>query len=153
MSSLSLASQIAMLGGVGRSRFAPGTLATLLVGVPVGLVLGFLPLPVAMVLLAFIFFLSCHVSGLAERELGTKDPQAVVIDELVGYLVTILGLEITPKSILLGFLTFRLFDIWKPWPVNVLQERLKGGFAVVMDDVGAGIYAHALTWIILRLWS
>jgi phosphatidylglycerophosphatase A len=72
------------------------------------------------------------------RELGKKDPQLVVVDEVVGMLVTMLPVAVvTPRAIAAGFVLFRLLDITKPWPVRQL-ERLPGGWGIVLDDVAAG---------------
>lgn len=71
---------------------------------------------------------------------GKKDPQWVVVDEVVGQWMTLAGaLHLNWKSWIAGFLLFRAFDIWKPWPVRQL-ERLPGGAGIVADDVMAGVY-------------
>lgn len=149
----SLSLHLATLGGLGRIPFAPGTFATLLAGVPFACLLGSLPaLPAVSVLIA-VFVLSCLVSGIAERELGEPDSSKIVIDELTGFLITMILLPLNLKSLLIGFAAFRLFDIWKPWPIGVFHERFGGGFSVVMDDAAAGVLAHIVVWIALKLWS
>lgn len=140
---------LANLGGIGKCPIAPGTAATAAVGIPAVWVLSLLREPYASLLVSVVFFLGCYVSDVAERELGRTDPGEVVIDELVGYLVTMLGLPLTFWSAAAGFLAFRAFDIWKPWPVCALQDHLRGGLGIVMDDVGAGVYAHAVVWMLL----
>jgi phosphatidylglycerophosphatase A len=72
-----------------------------------------------------------------------KDDQRIVIDEIVGFQVAMLPVAITELNICAAFVLFRIFDIWKPFPVNKLQD-LPGGLGVVMDDVGAGIYAGVI---------
>lgn len=75
------------------------------------------------------------------RELGKKDPQIVVVDEVAGMLVTMLPMRtISWPAILAGFLLFRLFDVVKPWPVRRL-ESLREGWGIVLDDVAAGVLA------------
>jgi phosphatidylglycerophosphatase A len=142
----------AQLGGLGRSPYAPGTVAAAVAGIPAAIILSYVPNPWAVIFLAALFFVACFVSDKAESELDKRDPNEIVIDELVGFLITMLGLTISIKSLLLGFLAFRLFDIWKPWPINLLNKEIPGGFWIVADDVGAGYYAHALVWLILQLW-
>jgi len=72
------------------------------------------------------------------RDLGKKDPQVVVVDEVAGFLVTMLAVDVVRwETVVVGFLLFRLFDILKPWPVRAL-ERLPGGWGIVLDDVAAG---------------
>jgi phosphatidylglycerophosphatase A len=73
------------------------------------------------------------------REVGKKDPQIVVVDEVAGFLVTMCAVpEISLRAIVLGFVLFRALDIAKPWPVRDF-ERLPGGWGIVMDDVVAGV--------------
>jgi phosphatidylglycerophosphatase A len=86
-----------------------------------------------------------HIS----RASGLKDPQFVVIDEVAGQLITFIAVPVSWKSILLGFILFRGFDIVKPWPVRWL-ERLPEGIGIVIDDVGAGLYALAVMQIVVH---
>lgn len=83
------------------------------------------------------------------RSSGIKDPQFVVIDEVAGQLITLIAAPVSWKSLLLGFILFRGFDIVKPPPIRQL-ERLPQGFGVVLDDVGAGIYALVLMQVALH---
>jgi phosphatidylglycerophosphatase A len=79
-------------------------------------------------------------AGEVARSIGRKDPQIVVVDEVIGQWITLAGATaLNWKSWLLGFLLFRLFDIWKPFPARRL-ESLPGGTGIVMDDVMAGVY-------------
>lgn len=97
---------------------------------------------------AFLIVLSFYIATLAERIYQSKDSQHIVIDEVCGYLVTML---FAGNSLLIGFLgfaLFRLFDILKPWPVRRM-EQLYGGAGVVMDDVMAGVYG----FLVLRILS
>ena len=80
------------------------------------------------------------------RESGQKDPQTVVVDEVVGQWIALAGATaLNWKSWLLAFALFRLFDIWKPWPVRHF-EKLPGGTGIVMDDVMAGVYGALVMW-------
>jgi phosphatidylglycerophosphatase A len=83
------------------------------------------------------------------RGSGKKDPQFVVIDEVAGQLITLIAAPITWQSLLLGFILFRAFDIVKPPPVRHL-ERLPEGTGIVIDDVGAGLYALAVMRVVLH---
>jgi len=78
-----------------------------------------------------------------------KDPQFVVIDEVAGQLITFICVPLTWKSLLLGFILFRVFDILKPPPVRQL-ERIPEGAGIVLDDVGAGLYALAIMHLLLH---
>jgi phosphatidylglycerophosphatase A len=82
-------------------------------------------------------------ASVVASEVGKKDPQIVVIDEVAGFLVTMLPVRVVSwQAILAGFLLFRLFDVVKPWPVRRL-EYLPGGWGIVLDDVGAGVMGAA----------
>ena len=83
------------------------------------------------------------------RASGLKDPQFVVIDEVAGQLITMIAVPVSWKSVLVGFILFRGFDIVKPPPVRQL-ERLPEGIGIVIDDVGAGLYALAIMHILLH---
>jgi phosphatidylglycerophosphatase A len=80
------------------------------------------------------------------RETGLKDPQMVVIDEVAGQLITLIAAPVSWKTLLAGFILFRAFDTTKPPPVRQL-ERLPEGIGIVVDDIGAGIYA----WIVMQI--
>ena len=132
--------------GVGYSPVAPGTLGTL-IAIPIYYFLSEIPSPLYEVTLVGFFFVSVWVSGNAERLFGKEDDQRIVIDEVIGFLITMLWVPKTIRFIIIGFVLFRFFDILKPFPIRRLEKRLKGGFGVVLDDVAAGVYAN----IVLRL--
>ena len=78
--------------------------------------------------------------------MGVHDHGGIVWDEIVGMLVTLFLAPAGWAWLLIGFGLFRLFDIWKPWPINLLDRQVKGGFGVMIDDVLAGICA----WLVMR---
>jgi phosphatidylglycerophosphatase A len=78
-----------------------------------------------------------------------RDPQPIVIDEMVGFLVSLLWLPLRPLSICLGFVLFRLFDIVKPPPIGSAEKRLEGGWGIVIDDVLAGVFTNATVRLLL----
>jgi phosphatidylglycerophosphatase A len=83
------------------------------------------------------------------RETGLKDPQFVVIDEVTGQLITLIAVPIFWKTLLTGFILFRVFDTLKPPPVRQL-EKLPEGTGIVVDDIGAGLYALAVMRVLLH---
>jgi len=87
-----------------------------------------------------------------QRE-GGKDPGPVVIDEVVGQWLTLS--VVTPDLIIygLGFLLFRIFDVFKPWPIGLADRRIDGGFGIMIDDVLAGVYAAASLYLITKLMA
>jgi phosphatidylglycerophosphatase A len=152
MTNTSFSLFIAQVGGLGKVPFAPGTVASIVAGIPSAILLSLVGEWWALLLLVLLFIAGCYVAGAAETELQKTDPGEVVIDELVGFLITMLGFPITPHTLVLGIVGFRLFDIWKPWPINILDRKLKGGVGIMMDDVAAGVLAHVLVWIGLKVW-
>ena len=83
-------------------------------------------------------------ASVVARELGKKDPQVVVVDEVAGLLVTMLPVrEVSWLAVVLGFALFRLFDVFKPWPIRRF-EALPGGWGIVLDDVVAGVLGAAV---------
>ena len=134
---------LASAGYVGYFPWAPGTAGTL-VGVMVFLL--YSPFPPFIYLLSTValFALACWASERAEVILGQRDSPKIVIDEVVGYLVTMAFLPCTLTTVAVGFLFFRVFDIIKPPPAGAINRRMRGGAGVVLDDVVAGIYANIL---------
>ncbi len=146
--------------GSGRAPVAPGTFGTL-VGV-----LFYLPLApttplVYATVTALLFLVGLPICGLAARRFGVHDHPAIVWDEIVGYLVTMLPISFGLVAaswgswgawpwIVAGFLLFRLFDIWKPWPIGWLDRRVHGGLGIMVDDLLAGLYAAAVMVLIAR---
>jgi len=137
--------------GVGYSPIVPGTLGTLL-AIPLYLVLSEIPSPIYELTLMGFFFLSVWISERAEQFFGKKDDQRIVIDEMMGFFITLLCLEKTLLVIVIGFILFRFFDILKPFPIRHLEKRWRGGYGVVLDDVMAGIYANILLHLLWRIY-
>ena len=136
--------------GSGLAPFAPGTAGTL---VGVLICFAFIPLPwiVRLVLVLALSVFSFYVADQAEKIYNKKDDQRIVIDEIIGFQITMLPVAINIFSVCTGFVLFRIFDVLKPFPIKNLQ-RLPGGWGVVVDDVVAGIYAGAILWL-LKYWS
>ena len=135
---------------VGRIPFAPGTFGSL-IGLVFAFALASFNLGLALFcVLTFIFF-SVWIAHEAERILKQKDPGCIVIDEIIGMAVTLLGMPFNLKTVLLGFVFFRFFDILKPPPIRTVEKRLAGGVGVVADDVIAGILANFIVRIILNV--
>ncbi len=140
---------IASVCYLGRCPLAPGTVGTL-VGLLVYLAMAMAGLswPAYILITAALFALGVWASTITERELGRKDPPQVIIDELVGYLVTMLGIHLSFKAVVIGFILNRILDIIKPYPAGRMQ-RLGGGIGVMGDDLTSSIYAN----ILLRIWG
>ncbi len=133
--------------GSGLSRKMPGTLGTV-AALPVYLALmqgGQWVYLIATVLSVLVGIWICDQ---AARKLDVHDFGGIVWDEIAGFLITMYGIALSWQSLLAGFVLFRLFDVFKPWPISWLDSRVKGGFGIMVDDVVAGIFAA----IVLRIW-
>ena len=132
--------------GAGLSPVAPGTAGTF-VGVLICLFCYPLAWPLRLLFVVAISAVSIYVAGQAETLFGKTDDQRIVIDEIAGLQVTMLPVAITGLHLCLAFVLFRIFDIWKPFPLDRLQ-KLPGGWGVVVDDLGAGIYGGLILFLL-----
>lgn len=129
--------------GAGLVPRAPGTAGSL-VGAVLYLPLSALPLAAYLVLLGILFAGGVWLCGRTAGDLGVHDHSGIVFDEIVGILVAVTALPLDWRWLLIAFLIFRLFDVIKPWPIRLLDRRVKGGLGIMLDDLVAGIAALAL---------
>jgi len=137
---------------IGNIPFAPGTLGSIL-GLPLCFLLSKIDLPVAVLLAAVFIFLAVWVAQEAEKILKKKDPGAIVIDEIAGIVVALIGLPFNFFYATIGFLIFRVLDIIKPYPIRLLERRFSGGAGIVLDDVAAGLLSNLTLRVILLMNS
>jgi len=137
--------------GSGLAPFAPGTFGTL-AAIPLYLLMQPLSLPLYLLIVAVVSFVGIWICDKSSTALGVHDHSGIVWDEFAGYFVTMIA---APKGwlwIVIGFALFRLFDIWKPWPISVLDKKVAGGLGIMVDDLLAGVFAlvclQLLTFII-----
>jgi len=131
--------------GVGKLPMMPGTLGSIL-GMLAFLLVQIDSFLIKMIILVVILIAGAYSSFKIEKETGREDNQIIVIDEIAGVWLT---LSIIPEGVwftLAGLLLFRLFDIWKPYPIRKL-EKVKYGYGVMLDDILAGLYAGAMVLI------
>jgi phosphatidylglycerophosphatase A len=139
---------IATAGFVGRFPIAPGTAGSV-AGLFVYALIRFVDGPaLEAAVLIVTLVLGIWSAKIAERLLGGKDPGSVVIDEVLGMLMTLAFLQVNVLGAFVGFLLFRVCDVVKPPPAARL-EHLPGGFGVMLDDAMAGVYAHAAMRILV----
>jgi len=144
---------ILIVSGVflGYAPLASGTFGTL-AGIPLCLGLSFLPLWAYLGLAAAFILAAIILCQRAEAIFEAKDDGRIVIDEVAGYLVTMIGIKPGFVVIIVGFLLFRIFDIFKPWPARLIDQKLAGGAGVVLDDVAAGVYACVILHLLAVFW-
>lgn len=136
---------IATLGYLGYLPYAPGTFGSL-----ASLLLIILLKPgniLLLLILLFVFFIGVISAQGAEKAIG-KDSPHIVIDEFCGYLIAVLFLPLSWSYLISAFILFRLFDILKPPPIKKIERSFRGGIAIMLDDVMAGVYAN----ICMQLW-
>ena len=135
---------------VGKLPLAPGTWGSVIALLVWYLIISYISSITLIVLILVIFGFGVYTSSSVENSINESDPSFIVVDEWIGQWIALLFLE---QSVIWGaiaFGLFRLFDIWKPYPIRKLDE-LHGGWGIMLDDVLAGIYALVLVSII-RSW-
>ena len=152
--------------GVGRSKFAPGTLASLITCLIYFPIFVYKPNFLILIIIFVIFSVySIVLIDQLQNKFKKKDPREIVIDEFIGQSIPILSmyvivnftgaidknwydyLDFLSISFLSFFLLFRFFDIIKPFPINLIDKKIKNGFGVILDDVLAGIFTVIIYWI------
>ena len=151
-----LALAIATVAGCGYFPWGPGTVASLVAIAIAAALHSYVHAGRITWILLVVALLAPAIwsAGVAEREWNKPDPSAVVVDEVLGQWLTLVGASaLSWKSFLTAFVLFRLFDIWKPWPVRKF-ERWPGGAGIVADDLAAGVYGAIILYIgeVLRLY-
>ena len=144
---------IALGFGSGLSPVAPGTAGSLVALLP-WLLLRELDWRFYLVIVIAMFAVGVWACQWVVARLRIDDPSFVVWDEFVGQWIALIPLVVMPRSwlwIFAGFILFRIFDIWKPWPVSWADRDVEGGLGVMLDDLIAGLYAAAGLWLLLVL--
>lgn len=136
--------------GSGLSPKMPGTMGTV-IGVGLYLLLPELDWKIFLGLIITSFITGVFLCGYTAKVLNVHDHPGIVWDEIVGYFITMFMVPKTWIWILSGFVLFRIFDIWKPWPISLADKHLKGGLGIMLDDVIAGIFALIIIQITLYL--
>jgi phosphatidylglycerophosphatase A len=135
--------------GSGLAKKAPGTFGTL-AAIPV-----YLAIVQANSLLAYSLFtlvvtlVGVWICGQAAEKLGEHDFGGIVWDEIAGYLITMWLVPFSWEAVGLGFVLFRMFDIFKPWPIRWIDRQVHGGLGIMLDDVLAGVFAGGLLFFIV----
>ena len=142
---------IATFGYVGYFPIAPGTAGTL-AGLGLYALVRWLGTPgVELVTIVAVMVIGVWAAQGTERALNLKDPGPVVIDEVLGILMTLAFMPLSIGGIVAGFVLFRIFDVIKPFPAGRL-EHLPGGFGIMADDAMAGLYGQLLMRVVIAVW-
>ena len=136
---------------VGKLPKAPGTWGSAAAFVPWFFIRG-CRLTIYLAIIAALFVVGFFAAGSAEKIMDQPDPGCIVIDEIVGMLIALTLVPDQPAAWLLAFILFRIFDIWKPFPVSWFDRHIHGGLGIMLDDVMAGVYALVCLQIIRVLF-
>ncbi len=136
--------------GSGAAPVAPGTFGTL-AAVPLYLLLMQLPLGWYLLALVASFGLGIWLCERTAQDLGVHDHGGIVWDEFVGYWLTMVAAPAGWQWVVVGFVLFRLFDIWKPFPISWLDRHVKGGLGIMLDDAVAGTFAWLCLQVLARM--
>ena len=131
---------IALGFGTGLYKKAPGTLGTL-VAIPFFLAINKADIYLQLLFFVLVFILGIWSSSVASKSLKLKDPSCIVIDEIAAFLLLLILIDPDLYQLIYAFALFRLFDIWKPYPISWLEKRYSGGFGVMIDDIAAALMA------------
>ena len=141
---------------IGKIKYAPGTFASLFATLIFLLMINIFTILNIFLFILIIFCYSFIAINNSFGEFNSDDPQEIVIDEFVGQMLPLLAIPIyetlypIPKFyyFISAFLLFRLFDIWKPYPVNYIDNNMKGAMGIMLDDIAAGFYAILILCIL-----
>lgn len=134
---------IAVGFGSGLAPKAPGTAGTV-VAIPLFILMQQLPLLSYLLFTTCLFIAGIWICSYTSEKIGVHDHPSIVIDEIVGYLITMTAAPAGWLSIVIGFVLFRLLDALKPWPISWFDRNISGGLGIMVDDVLAGIIAMAI---------
>ncbi len=132
--------------GSGLMPIAPGTWGTL-AAMPIYLLIAGLSWKTYLILTIMAFCLGVWVCNKVSTDLGVHDHSGIVWDEVVGYLLTMFWVPMHAGWMIIGFILFRIFDIWKPQPIGFVDKNVQGGLGIMLDDVLAAIPA----WLVMQL--
>lgn len=138
--------------GAGAMPWAPGTFGTL-IAIPFFWLFHTLSITQYVLLVIFLNVAGIYLCGKVNRDWGVADHSAVVWDEFAAFFITMIGLPADGLWLIAAFVLFRCLDIWKPWPIRLIDRRLHGGLGVVLDDVVAAFLTNIILQCVLALQS
>ena len=142
---------------IGKIKYAPGTFASLITCFVFMLLNSFTSITFIFLILLIFFLYSLVAINYSFEDFRSDDPQEIVMDEVVGQMLPLTAIPIYetlyPLPVIYycisSFLLFRLFDIWKPFPINYVDENIKSALGIMLDDIVAGIYSIVVLFLVL----
>lgn len=139
--------------GSGLFPWMPGTMGSL-AAIPFWWLMAFLPLPAYALLVTLGIFLGVYLCHRTAKDMGVHDHGSIVWDEFIGMWITLMALPSKTWSwVFAGLVIFRLFDIWKPWPINWCDRNVKGGLGIMTDDIIAGALSAGVLYYLGHYWE
>ena len=134
---------------IGNSKLMPGTFGTL-IAIPIYILISDNNLLFNLFFVFILFIFSLIILNISHKKKFFKniDDKSIVIDEIVGYLFFMIFFQFTTYNIIMGFLLFRFFDIVKPFPIYIIDKKLKNSFGVMLDDVIAGLFSGIILYLL-----
>ncbi|MBI78182.1 MAG: phosphatidylglycerophosphatase A [Rhodospirillaceae bacterium] len=139
--------------GIGYLPFAPGTWGSLAALPICWLVLLHGSRGLLLLTAIVLFYIGVIITNFFERRCDNSDPGCIVIDEFVGQMLVLCVASPDLIQFILGFILFRIMDIFKPWPVSMVDKNIKGGFGIMLDDVVAAVYAAIVLYCFIWIMS
>ncbi|WP_338883262.1 MULTISPECIES: phosphatidylglycerophosphatase A [Xenorhabdus] len=134
--------------GSGLSPIIPGTMGSV-AAIPFWLLLAQLPAWGIWLVIVLGTIIGCVICQKAADAMNVEDPGCVVWDEFIGMWITLMAIPVLNwQWILVGFVVFRIFDMWKPWPIRWFDRYVKGGIGIMLDDIIAAIFAVVVIWLL-----
>lgn len=130
-------------GWIGFSPVAPGTFGSL-AALPLCLLISVVRIDYALIFIALLVSLATWIAHCAEKLEARNDPKQVVIDEVCGMVIAVFALPFTPGFVIAGVALFRVFDIFKPFPICWADKKVSGGLGIMLDDILAGVITNGL---------
>lgn len=137
--------------GTGYAPAAPGTFGSLL-GLLVYYFMHWYSFATQIIITVCLIVLAVILAHIASKIMRQEDPGPIVIDEIAGQTIALWGVAFSGVNLIAGFILFRLFDIWKPFPIKRLEKSVPGGAGIVIDDLVAGLYARIILQIFIMVY-
>ena len=139
-------------GGIGYAPIAPGTFGSF-AGLLICFGLSRFSVWTALGLTVALILFAIWIAHEAEKALKQKDPGRIIIDEIAGMAVTLIGIPFTITNAAMAFILFRVYDIAKPFPIRLVDRKVPGGLGVVLDDVVAGVFGNLSLRLLLFIYT
>ncbi|WP_273826950.1 phosphatidylglycerophosphatase A [Providencia rettgeri] len=133
--------------GSGLSPIVPGTMGSL-AAIPFWLLMINLPVWLCWAIIVVGFIIGCYICQRTSDDMKIHDHGSIVWDEFIGMWITLMAIPVVNVAwVLTAFVVFRIYDMWKPWPIRIFDRKVSGGFGIMIDDIIAAIFAYFTVWL------